>query len=283
MEHVLWIGGPPGAGKTTIATMLARRHGLRSYSADTRTWVHRDRAIAAGNEAALRWEALTQAQRWEHSTPRQMLDMSLHHERGSMVVDDVRALPRSPLVIAEGSTVPAAAITSGDADRARSLWLVPTAEHQAAVLATNSTAAGPAALYALLRDIIESEVRDNDAPMLVVDGSLGVAQMVDAVERRFHSVLARGPRASTRAERQGLLREANEAVISQVRSYFARPWAEGDPEGVTRSFVCECGDSTCTADVLLAVGVASGEPVLAPGHTSPVNPGRSVGGMETSL
>ena len=55
LRHVLWIGGPPGGGKSSVATRIARRYGLRWYGADTRTWRHRDRALRAGNEAARRW------------------------------------------------------------------------------------------------------------------------------------------------------------------------------------------------------------------------------------
>ena len=28
LRHVLWIGGPPGGGKSSVATRIARRYGL---------------------------------------------------------------------------------------------------------------------------------------------------------------------------------------------------------------------------------------------------------------
>ena len=63
LEHVLWIGGASGAGKTTLATRLARRHGLRWSSADAHTWEHRDAAVGAGHEGAIRWEQMSDEER----------------------------------------------------------------------------------------------------------------------------------------------------------------------------------------------------------------------------
>lgn len=112
LRHVLWIGGPSDSGKTTIARALARRHGLRLYSSDTRTWEHRDRAIAQGHEAAIRWERLTPEQRWIEASPVEMFEMSLHRERTEMIVEDLRGLPASPLIVAEGTLVAPSLVTS---------------------------------------------------------------------------------------------------------------------------------------------------------------------------
>src|SRR5687767_11985664 len=125
LRHVLWIGGGPRSGKTTIAKRLARRHGLRWYSADAQTWRHRDRAVAAGHPAALRFESLSFEERAQLA-PAELLELGLHEERGPMIVDDLRALPTTPLVVAEGSTVPAFAVSAGIAAPGRAVWLMPS-------------------------------------------------------------------------------------------------------------------------------------------------------------
>lgn len=198
----------------------------------------------------------------------EMLEMSLHHERGSMVLDDLRALPQSPLIVAEGSTLPAGAVP----DRSRAVWLLPTADFQRAQLEQRSLNRGQRELFRLLSETIQREVTEHGLPRLAVDGSLGVDATVSAVERLFSDALAEGPRAETLAERRELLHEANRAIVAQVRGYYARPWADGDADEVLRSFLCECGRPSCSLSVDARVGEAAAKRVLASGHVEPIEP-----------
>ena len=53
--------------------------------------------------------------------------------------------------------------------------------------------------------------------------------------------------------RQALLRWANEEVLTQVRSYLARPWTTGDEATFEQEFLCECGNPECAEIVELTV------------------------------
>jgi len=278
LKHVLWIGGAPRSGKTTVATRLARRHGLRWYNADKQTWEHRDRALRAGHGAAHRWEAMTADERWVTATPEEIAELTLDRERGPMIVDDVRRLPPWPLVVAEGSPLRPELVAREGGDVSRSVWLVPTRELHRARLdvrglrgdVSDPRRAHENAVRRVLLDAdeIERQARELGAHVIVDDGSQTLEAAVAAVEDLFADAIAEGPRAETAEERRALLRYANEAVVSQCLAYLARPWTTGDAEAMIRSFACECDDRECEQTVELAVAAfpRSLEPVLAPGH-----------------
>jgi len=183
-----------------------------------------------------------------------------------MVIDDLRTLPVSPLILAEGTPMPAAAVSAGIIARTQSVWLLPTADVQRIRLDAAATADGHVRLYRLLRDVIEREACDHHVAALTLDGSQSVSEVTAVVEQLFAAALTRGPRAETVTERQVLLREMNDAVIEQIREYHARPWTSGDAEAVVRSFACECGQAACVADADLTVGEVWTGRAYAPGH-----------------
>ncbi|MCX4581323.1 hypothetical protein OHB41_51185 [Streptomyces sp. NBC_01571] len=268
LGSVMWLGGAPGVGKTTVARLLARRHGLRWYNADAHTWEHRDRAIAAGHPAAIRYEESPIPDRW--SAPmEERLAMSLHHERGPMVQDDLLALPTSPLTLAEGTPITPKVVGSGQA-----LWLIPTPELQRDRLDERDLLPGVRELYQRLGDEITAEVKRFGGQMLVVDESWSLGEVVTKVESHFADLLAHGPVATSQLERRQLLRYANRAFVDQYQTFFTRSWARalGATSDVVLSFSCECAQAGCEKQIDLAVSDFpqppddGSLPLLAPGH-----------------
>jgi len=188
----------------------------------------------------MRWEAMSIEER-QRISPEEIFDLWIHWERGPMIVDDVRALPRVPMIVVEGTTVPA--------DRSPALWL------------SRPSAWPDNPVFRRFADAIVEQGERHGVPVLLNENPL--EETIAAVEQHFAEALALGPRAESLEERRALLREANEALVWQVRTGTARPWATGDPESVTRDFLCECDDPECRA--LLTVPVAEFERLAATG------------------
>ena len=254
LRRVLWIGGASASGKTTLATRLARKHGLRWYSADKRTWDHRDVALAGGHKAAAHWETMTQQEREATlvTSPAELLKLNLDFERGPMIVDDLLRLPPAPLVIADGSTVLPELVAQGHAQRDRAVWLLPTFELHRARHEKRGMAHFVEYRWLVAQEI-ERQAVEFGVNVLPVDETLGIDDALAAVEDLFAGALAEGTCAETLEDRQALLRWANEEVLTQVRSYLARPWTTGDEATFEQEFLCECGNPECAEIVELTV------------------------------
>src|SRR5690348_14968178 len=104
LQHVYWIGGGSGAGKSTIARRVAAQHGLRVYATDDLMADHARRSSPADCPLLHQFMAMEMDERWVNRSPRTMLD-TFHWFRGEgfdFIVDDLLSLPREPGVIVEG-------------------------------------------------------------------------------------------------------------------------------------------------------------------------------------
>ena len=124
LAHVLWIGGGPCAGKTTLSRLLAGKYDFRIYNLDWRYAT--DDRFRIG-PAARWWGAHTMDERWVDITADELFERSTAcwTEQFPIAIDQLLASPASRPIIAEGPGAlpwlgPVAYQKTTDPDRARS-------------------------------------------------------------------------------------------------------------------------------------------------------------------
>ncbi len=105
LQHVYWIGGGSGAGKSTVARRIAAQRGLRVYATDDAMADHARRSTSENSPLLHAFMAMDMDERWASRPPKTMLETFpwFQGEGFNMIVDDLLRLPREPGVIAEGS------------------------------------------------------------------------------------------------------------------------------------------------------------------------------------
>jgi hypothetical protein len=281
---VLWIGGPPCSGKTSIARSLAARNDLRVYQSDAHTWEHHDAAVARGFPAAASWEEMTPDEHWLGELDAMVeLSVAANEERCRLMIEDIEALPAAPLIVAEGTPLFPSFVDERLAGGDHGVWLLPTQEFQRARLeerprtmferTSDPTRALENRVQRELRvgELIEDEARARGLHVLHVDETRDLAAVATAVQAIFADVISAGPRAETEPERRGLRRDENLILFRQLSAYFERLPEAGDPMTSPVGFACECGatgcDATVEAPLVVAGRVFSGSGLLvAAGH-----------------
>ena len=160
---IFWVGGPAGAGKTTVSRLLARKYGFPWYSVDAHASDHEERAAAAGLHVL-------------GSGPGDF-------DRRPMIIEDVQAVKTS--VVVEGAFV--TPVMAGVGENA--VWLMPSKDEQLVRLEGRNPGGEHGGLV-WGWELIRSQLEGTDAHVIVVDGQT-VEQTLQAVEQSFSALLAR--------------------------------------------------------------------------------------------
>jgi 2-phosphoglycerate kinase len=143
LQHVYWIGGGSGAGKSTIARRIAARMSLRVYATDDVMADHARRSKPEDAPLLHKFMAMDMDERWLNRSPQTLLE-TFHWFQGecfSMIVDDLLALPSQPAVIVEGFRPLPRLVKPLLTEATRAIWLLPTPAFREAVIETRGGSA----------------------------------------------------------------------------------------------------------------------------------------------
>lgn len=127
LSHVLWIGGSPCAGKSTIGHNIARSHVFLGYFLDPMARNHVKRRVAQGDEKMAAFLKLTIDQRWVERSVDALVEEVLESwtVEAKLAVEDLVAMPQEWFIVAEGNFFPEA-IAPYLSSPKQAIWLVPT-------------------------------------------------------------------------------------------------------------------------------------------------------------
>ena len=248
---MIWIGGGPGAGKSTLSWLLARAHDLPLHQIDLWAYDHQARLAVSGSgsiDAELAQGPATAADAFEASSGRRL----------PLVLSDIAArdLGTVPVIIEGPQLTPesAAGLAPGWC-----VWLLPDpartrkvreerAARQAALGADPAARRTRAELLAERDELLTSRICATAArlgrPVVSVPPDPDWSAIFAAVESALAPALSAAPRLAPGLELRRQRRYENAIAVRQ-----GRLWAQAD--GLTAlppyPYGCECGSSGCRA------------------------------------
>lgn len=200
--RVLWIGGSPCAGKTSIAGALAAKYSLHVYHYDRHEPDHIARCADSSNFPALSaFLAMSMDERWVLRSPAAMADnvVASWTERFPLVVEDLLVLDmcKAKAIVAEGPGLFPELVHPLISNPHQAIWLVPTEEVIRTVRTSRPSAVWrktgdpDRALENLIRrDIllaayVKRQATELGLSVLNVDWSVPLEQMTATVESHF--------------------------------------------------------------------------------------------------
>ena len=136
LQHVYWIGGGSGAGKSTIARRIAAQHNLQLYSTDDVMADHARRSTPEEAPLLHKFMAMDMDERWVNRSPKTLLE-TFHWFQGegfNMIVEDLLSFPPGDTVIAEGFRLLPRLVNPLLSENTHAVWLLPTPEFRHEVI-----------------------------------------------------------------------------------------------------------------------------------------------------
>ncbi len=128
LPHILWIGGSPCSGKSTVADVLGERYDVQTYHVDDGIESRHARAVEAPDEYPHMAHTLSLSRNdlWMRDADIMLRDaLAFMREEFAMVRTDLAAVPSSRPILAEGCTLLPECVRALDGT-ARGIWMVPT-------------------------------------------------------------------------------------------------------------------------------------------------------------
>lgn len=141
LQHIYWLGGGSGAGKSTIAQRIAARSGLRVYATDDVMPDHARRSAPEDAPHLSSFTSMDMDERWVNRSPEVMLD-TFHWFNGEgfgLIVEDLLRLPAETGVIAEGFRLLPHLVAPLLTEPTHAVWLLPTPTFRMAAFDSRGT------------------------------------------------------------------------------------------------------------------------------------------------
>ncbi len=203
LAHILWIGGATDAGKTTVSRIIAGRHGFQVYNYDRHDLPQIER-LAQTDARYRAFLAASLDENWVDPEPEALLGRSLQafRDRFPLVVEDLRALPREALVLAEGFGLTPELVAPVLSSRRQAIWLVPTEAFKWVSMQRRSKPSFRAETSnperatinlfrrdMLLGEYIKTHAQSRGLTAYEVDGSRSAEEMAALIEEHFEPFL----------------------------------------------------------------------------------------------
>jgi hypothetical protein len=137
LDHIRWLGGGPGAGKTTVARLLGERTGVSIYSTDAAISTHGAKLGRIDGPLLDRFRRMSMGERWVLRDPADMYRTSpwFHGEGFELLVEDLHRLPTDRIVLVEGFRLLPGLVRPLLSDSDAAVWLLPTPSFRHAAFA----------------------------------------------------------------------------------------------------------------------------------------------------